>query len=297
MDEAKTELLTEILQKFARKELLASFRKPGEALPEGSTKIGGKPTVPQDFEWPYFEGTLYNEKVPKSRPLSFLAQINLKDIAGLPQENPLPESGILSFFYELETMQWGFDPKDAGCARVFYFPEETALSPAAFPDDLADYAILPELEMTFREQVSLPGCWDVHEIAAPFEDEDDDDYCDTYVECCEALGCQRKGSDDRTKLFGYPDAQQDPDMGRECETVTRGFRQGCPADSQKITDADRADIAEKAKDWTLLFQMGTIEDGDYELMFGDCGYIYFWIRKEDLVECRFDKCWLILQCG
>ena len=43
--------------------------------------------------------------------------------------------------------------------------------------------------------------------------------------------------------------------------------------------------------------MGTVESGDYELMFGDCGYIYFWIRKEDLAARRFDKCWLILQCG
>ena len=32
-------------------------------------------------------------------------------------------------------------------------------------------------------------------------------------------------------------------------------------------------------------------------MFGDCGNIYFWIRKQDLAERRFDKVWCILQCG
>ena len=43
--------------------------------------------------------------------------------------------------------------------------------------------------------------------------------------------------------------------------------------------------------------MGTISDDDYELMFGDCGHIYYWIRKEDLMNCNFENTWLILQCG
>ena len=298
MDESKIALLKELLQKYAGKELLASFQKPEKALPADSTKIGGKPAVPQDFEWPYYTGQIIGvTQELKSRPLSFLAQINLRDIANLPQEYPLPKSGILSFFYELETMQWGFDPKDAGCARVLYFPEGTALSEAEFPEDLADYARLPELAMTFTEQISLPGCWDVREITDPFDGEDSDEFCDSYVECCEALGQQYSGIDERTKLFGYPDAQQDPDMGNECECVTRGYRRGSPEDSKRISEEEKADIAAKSKDWILLFQMGTVESGDYELMFGDCGYIYFWIRKEDLAARRFDKCWLILQCG
>ena len=32
-------------------------------------------------------------------------------------------------------------------------------------------------------------------------------------------------------------------------------------------------------------------------MFGDCGRVYFCIRKEDLAARRFDRVWLILQCG
>lgn len=43
--------------------------------------------------------------------------------------------------------------------------------------------------------------------------------------------------------------------------------------------------------------MGTIAAEDSESMFGDCGHIYFWIRKQDLKECNFDKIWLVLQCG
>ncbi len=47
----------------------------------------------------------------------------------------------------------------------------------------------------------------------------------------------------------------------------------------------------------MLFQMGTISDDDYELMFGDCGHIYYWIKKEDLMNCKFENNRLILQCG
>lgn len=44
----------------------------------------------------------------------------------------------------------------------------------------------------------------------------------------------------------------------------------------------------------LLFQLDTVEQGNFELMFGDCGHIYFYITKEDLAARRFDRIWLIL---
>ncbi len=56
---------------------------------------------------------------------------------------------------------------------------------------------------------------------------------------------------------------------------------------------DRA-LAEEAQNWTLLAQFGSLSE---EILFGDCGCIYFYIRKEDLVHCRFEKTWLILQCS
>lgn len=40
----------------------------------------------------------------------------------------------------------------------------------------------------------------------------------------------------------------------------------------------------------------TIEDNDFELMFGDCGRIYYFIKKDELKKKNFDSSWLILQC-
>lgn len=33
------------------------------------------------------------------------------------------------------------------------------------------------------------------------------------------------------------------------------------------------------------------------MMWGDVGRLYYWIRREDLAQRRFDKVWLVLQCG
>ena len=86
-------------------------------------------------------------------------------------------------------------------------------------------------------------------------------------------------------------------MEEECECVTRGYRRGSPEDYAKITEEEKADIKDKADEWIMLFQMGTITDDDYKLMFGDCGHIYFRIKKTDLMNGNFDNIWLILQCG
>lgn len=47
-----------------------------------------------------------------------------------------------------------------------------------------------------------------------------------------------------------------------------------------------------------MFQLDSVksEEEDFELMLGDCGMLYFYIRKEDLPARRFDRVWLILQC-
>ncbi|PWM71867.1 MAG: hypothetical protein DBX59_07760 [Bacillota bacterium] len=38
-----------------------------------------------------------------------------------------------------------------------------------------------------------------------------------------------------------------------------------------------------------MCQLDTVECDDFELMFGGCGHIYFYITKKDLAACRFDQ--------
>jgi len=97
-----------------------------------------------------------------------------------------------------------------------------------------------------------------------------------------------------SKLLGWPDIIQNS-MAMECELVSRGYYLG--GTWEGISEQERSEAKNTAIDnWRLLFQLDIVEHEDFELMFGDCGRIYFHIKKEDLLARNFDKIWLILQC-
>ena len=290
-DKKSNDELVRKLESLKKKEIRVKYQKTNEELLDiTASKIGGCPALPDDFIWPRYKGEGIDGEV-KERPLSFMAQINLSDVAKYDEEGILPKTGMISVFYDLVTMVWGFAPEDRGGAKIYYFPEEVALQKTALPDDLEEDALVPECKVCYEEDISLP----YYEDYSHMEESDNVD-CDDYDEVCAQMGCERDEWGDRTKLLGYADVIQNS-MYEECETLFRGYRTGSPEDFAKIPLLEKLDIKEKSKDWMLLFQMGTIETEDSEIMFGDCGHIYFWIRKQDLKECNFDKIWLILQCG
>ena len=47
----------------------------------------------------------------------------------------------------------------------------------------------------------------------------------------------------------------------------------------------------------MLLQLSTLEKEEWELMWGDCGMLYFYIRRQDLAQKRFENAWFSLQCG
>lgn len=250
----------------------------GEVLPGGS-KFGGEPDLPAGFQWPYFPDGDY-----KGNPLSFLAQINCAEAAPFDTEHRLPETGMLYFFYDLDTMEWGFDPADKGCARVFY-SDGVPLVPTAFPEELSDLGRLPQLAIHFSRAIELP---DSEEFDQRFG-EDALTHPEEYAQYM-MIGLE-EDEDICHKLLGYADPIQGA-MLEECEMVAQGHYCG---DAVKMTTSDRLIIQRDCRKWNLLLQLDTVADGDFELMFEDCGRIYFYIRDEDLEAKRFENCWLILQ--
>jgi uncharacterized protein YwqG len=98
--------------------------------------------------------------------------------------------------------------------------------------------------------------------------------------------------DNISKLLGYADSIQG-EMLLQCEEVTnRIYCGGLP----KIEPERLKQMQENCNEWQLLFQLDTVTSNNFELMFGDCGRIYFFIKKNDLKVRNFDNCWLILQC-
>ena len=119
----------------------------------GATRFGGKPDVPPDFVWPTYEGESYDHVV-KDRPLTFLAQFNCEELAQFDKEHLLPDHGLLSFFYETDTQCWGYDPKNQGCARVYWFEDMSALSAADFPADMGEDFKFPMVKIKLDAKTS-----------------------------------------------------------------------------------------------------------------------------------------------
>ena len=254
----------------------------------GGSRFGGVPDVPEDFVWPTFTtGDRYYET--KERYLSFLAQFNCSELVEFDKEHLLPDHGILSFFYELDTQRWGFDPKDKGCARVYYFEDVSKLAAAVFPSDMDEDFIMPCLKIELKKKDSYPQWEDISEVCPEIRDEDDAEVEKIYEE----MGAYND-DENHSQLLGWPNTIQGS-MFSECDLVSQGYKLG---DGYKDVPKSIRNEAEKSSTdrWMLLFQLDTVETDDFELMWGDCGHIYFFIQKDDLIARRFDKVWLVLQC-
>lgn len=250
----------------------------------GGTRFGGVPDTPKDFCWPTFETSTFFDNEVKPRPLTFLAQFNCAELTSLDKEGLLPKEGLLSFFYEMGSQRAGYAPKDAGCARVFWFKDIEDLSPAVVPDALEEYYRFPMFHILAKSEDSLPGFEDFSlgrdGIAALWDEFDFE---------------EKETDENVSKLLGWPDVIQNC-MTVECELVSCGHYLGNGWDHIPRQDIQSAE-QNSLNDWRLLLQLDTVtsDNEDFELTFGISGRIYFYIRKEDLVACNFDRVWLILQ--
>lgn len=92
--------------------------KPKDKLFAGSSKLFGNPDVWDGFEWPYIEenGEKYD--------LTFLCQIDCAKAEGFDESGLLPKTGILYFFYDLDTMP---ETSDSRSARVLWYNGELSV--------------------------------------------------------------------------------------------------------------------------------------------------------------------------
>ena len=273
-------IMSEILASLKKNEIIISTEFNNDSKIINKSKIGGKPYLPKDFIWPYYQ----------ELPLSFLAQINLKEVNSLDKDRLLPSKGMLYFFYELETEEWGYKPQSKGCAKVFYYEDISNFSLIDFPENMEDDYKIPEFKVNFKSNISLPSYEDFYLFLKEHDTfkEQDISFSD-FIPLYDELFIP---DNNYTKLLGYPEVIQNP-MEEECEAVIRGFDMG---GVESYPKKYQKEIRSASKDWILLFQMDTVETSDYELMFGDSGHIYFWIKKEDLANKNFENIWLILQC-
>lgn len=258
---------------------LNTLRRPALALRKADAKtfsrLGGLPALPDGVHWPEWKGV----------PLAFLCQLDLHEIPPSCERNGLPASGVLYFFYNQEQETWGFDPGDKGSWQVIYSarPSQECVERPA-PAGLASSHVYPEKDLGFIPVETYPDWQDERIDALKLNDRQSDE----YIDMCSAVFNGQPGH----HLFGYPSPVQGNDMDLECQLVSHGLYCG---DSSGYDDPKAKQLESGRSDWLLLLQLDS--DDDAGMMWGDCGMLYFWIRKSDLAAARFDNCWMILQCS
>lgn len=252
------------------------------------SKLGGKPYLPRDFVWP----TYTDKESGATRHLSFFAQINLSDVRPYDKDGVLPERGTLYFFYECESMRWGFDPDDNGAARVIYLDtsDVLGLEPRDIPSDIAEAYVIPEIAISFEARRSYPSFeeLEMHTDLKISRDE--------YDKALERLGIDTDDFYEGHKLLGYANVIQD-EMLTEAERVSRGIDCGGRPYYESVSEQIRADVRRHATDWLLLCQISTVSKGDFEYTFGDCGMLYFYVKRTDLAAWNFENAHFSVQCG
>lgn len=236
---------------------IKSFPTEDSEISISTSKFGGEPDVPGDFVWPQ----------RNNLPLAFLAQINLAEIAHMDCADPLPRSGLLSFFFEIVEGGWGHEPEDRGSWRVYYFPTD-GLSRVPVHADLIEEGHYKACKVSFEVGISTPCQW----LTEYFElnEEDQEKYDKVDFKCWHKIASHH--------LLGDAEDLQGSgeEMKEHCQSIS-----GSP---------DKGSAAE----WRLLFQC--VSDKNPDWMWGDLGRLYFWIREKDLAAGMFDDVWMIEQC-
>ena len=277
----------EIFERSQKPTIKLGFKRAAEKLPLGASKFGGNPSAPRDFAWPFYRDKS-DDGATVARPLTFLMQLNLEEVAPYDVEKRLPTRGLLAFFIE----RIALENEASDAVRVFYFDgpvdETVEIAPppefAELEDGLFSWDYGAEFAITFEKGVSVPCSWDLVDYGielAVADDENEDEAFERYEEERDALtGTPLNG--DFSQLLGIAHWIQWTMLG-ECERLAAGLSRD---EFAALPEAERAAIEENAQKWTLLCRLGSVCE---EATQGDCGSFYFCVREDDLKRGDFSR--------
>ena len=259
LDKKKVSHYMKLLKSFSRNAIQISLVGNGNVpLSAGCSKLGGRPDVADDFQWPHDNSGL---------PLSLLLQIDCSDLAFLDREGLLPSSGQLYFFYELSKMRR--DGKKNSVRVIYNDKPSSQLHPLDYPVNLGKHYQLQECRLQFSQRTSFPCLEEVgHLTHKPFKTK----YNFEFEEASDRL--EEKycpGSEGIGNMLGYAFLIKKPIVKDLSNHVLL-----LQLDSSEYWEED--------------------DKTAHDLQFGNGGCIYFYIKREDLLARRFDSITFALQC-
>ena len=261
-------------------EVVAPLRRPcvllRKAAGESRSYLGGLPPRYPGFVWP--------SKGDYS--LAFLACIDLSEVRGIEW---VPRKGLLLFFYDMEEYPWGYEPAHRGGWAVLHVKDPAAVAGVApAPAGLDPDWRLPRRSLTL-EPVSMPPPWDLTPLDTAGLSKTE---WEARADALEDLRDSLYGTAPKHQLGGYPEPIQNAAMDEECQLASNGINCGTP---EGYRDPRVESLKHGASEWKLLFQMDS--DDDLNVMWGDAGMLYFWVREQEARAGDFSRAWLIMQCS
>ena len=130
-------------------------KKSESNLRLGESKIGGKPDLDKEKSWPLFEG----------KPMVFIGQINLEELARISKLKNFPIDGILSFFiyFDEPTNEFGseyeFHPNKFKY-KVIFTEDLTKIKNIDFPKELFNKFHFKPSSLDFQLNFQLPNTFE-----------------------------------------------------------------------------------------------------------------------------------------
>jgi uncharacterized protein YwqG len=253
----------------------------------GASRFGGWPDLPEGAQWPTWSG----------RPMAFLAQLDLADLAEVEPAVRLPATGLLSFFlgcgndtyekyddltrtrYMIDVMV-GTEPSQDPGWLVLYTPKGTKLSRIAYTSSPLPELTEPHTIGFTKGGLSLPDEQTAIYAHLPLDDTQRDNYNELVAQLKPEV--ERFGE----QVMGYPSLIQSTPPELMCELAATGRSPWSlpPAGN----NAEEAELASDASEWTLLLQLTS--NGVFE--WGDAGHFYFYGDRRALERGDFSKTWV-----
>lgn len=286
---------------------------PDEYQRIGNCRLGGVPDVPKGFEWP--------------DQMSFIAQLNLQEVARYDVNKILPDRGMLYFFLgdDEEANDVPFRVLWAGVATTELVQ---ALPPQGYNSINSDEyeggdvnVIYDPFELSLKQSISLP-CFADHYRDALFENEPDIETENLYNALCDELEPQKAnkamglhqllGHDSACNpsadvLACYKALDMDPDFFwidlAKADELIAELENRDPNDShynrlletrreqrnyiEKVGNDKIIDLRKHVYEWALLLELDS--DLNAGMCFRDAGTIHIMTRKEDLAKRDFNR--------
>lgn len=276
---AGLERLADHVERLTSTSVRVETRKVREtSLLVGASKIGGQPDMPAGAGWPKRDG----------RPLGFLAQFNLSEVAAFDLGRVLPSTGLLSFFYDFQAAPWGLKVEDRGGWRVLYADSiTTSMARLDWPDSLPEWFRLPAQRPAFSLQLSFTAEPEWVLAQGQLTGDELAKYRDVVASLAHVALDSREGEDEEVgnedenadeedvdldafeclatqhKLLGHPTLVHYGRMPWECESLagkraTPNFESLCFKPDSALDERVREDIRQAFERWCLLFQLGNV---------------------------------------